>query len=151
MEDAFKSLEGYQPEKIRDGFEVIKDKGLKCGFDYARIEPYTGDKPELKDVEFFSYKLTVLDHTEYTGRCFWKRYNLSDETKIRQLADTLFTLGLTFRSKLELESVAEKLVNMNVAVRAWGWTPEGENDPIQMHMIKGEWQEKGTETKKPAF
>ena len=132
----FESLQGYVPQKMNDGFEVIKDNGLKCSVDYARIEDYTGDKEELLGARFFGYQLSVLEG-KYAGRRLWKRFNIGDDKALKKLADQLFTVGLEFKNEEELLSVAETFVTLTVKAKAWGWKPEGSEEPIQQHLIKG--------------
>lgn len=147
----FESLQGYQPQKLDEGFEVIKERNLSCGVEYARIEPYKGQNPELQGTEFYNYCLTVIDHPTLTGRRLWKRFRLDDDDQLKRLANTFFTLGLEFRNREELEKAGEAFVRKTLNVRAWGWTPDGESEARQMHLIKSETNSKQTSAGRPAF
>ena len=132
----FKALEGYTPQKVEDkGFEVIKARSLACQINYARIEDST--HPEHLGEKNFGYELQITEPQEFSGRRLWKRYFLSDEASLKKLADQLFTLDLEFKSEEELQACCEKLVDMKIEVRAWGWTPTDATEPRQMHSIKG--------------
>ncbi len=141
----FEALKDYKPEKLTD-FSVMKGT-FKCVFNYARIEEYDGDNPDLQGAKFFRYELEIAQGEKNEGRRFWKSYNLANEDSLKKLADQLFTLGLEFRSEEELQSVAEKLVEMTVVVRAWGWTPDDADEARQMHIIKGIAKEKAERSK----
>ena len=67
---------------------------------------------------------------------------------MKKLADTFFTLGLEFKSEEELLACAEKFCEMTVEAKAWVWTPKPkdgeEQQPLQMHLIKGVAGKEGT-------
>ena len=131
-------LNDYQPQSVdKGGFDIIKAQNLPCGFNYARVESYSGPNADLQGTKWFNYELIVVDHAEHSGRRFWKRYNLDDEKQLTKLRDALFTIGMEFKDEAGLEACAEKLVTTVVLVRAWGWTPDGEAEARQIHLIKG--------------
>jgi len=133
----FDILNDYEPQKVTDGFEIIKGSYI-CQFNYARIEEYSGDKEEFQGTTWFNYELEIVSGPNYTGRKLWKRYNLDDEKKLKQLADMMFTLGFEFKNAEELEKAAEQLVRKTVKVKCWGWKiDKNEDSEIQMHLIKG--------------
>ena len=133
----FAFLNNYAPEKVTSNdFNVMKGI-FKCIFNSARIEQYDGDKPELQGVEFFRYELEIAKGEANEGRRLWKSVNLSDEVKVKKLSNQLFTLGLEFKTPAELLACAEKLVEMTVDVRCWGWKPDNAEEKMQMHLIKG--------------
>ena len=128
-------LKDYQPEPETDGFEPFK--GLhNCAVNYARFEDYKGDKEEFKGRRFFRYELEVCDGQENAGRRLWKSVDTADEDKMKRLANSLFTIGLSFKSEAELQACAEQLVLMTLLVKTWYFTPKDSDDPIQMHAIK---------------
>lgn len=151
MDSVFNVLDGYQPKKIDDGFDIIKDRSLKCEVESARFEEYTGDRSELQGVRFFSYALIIVEHQKYTGRKLWKRFNLSDESQIKKLADVMFTLGMEFKTEEELQVCADQFAKMTLSVRAWGWKRDGEQEELQMHAIKGEYRENQEQEVKAPF
>jgi len=130
----FDALKDYQPQKISDGFEILKGT-FDCTVNSARIEQYSGDRPEFQGVEFFRYELEIINEGNI-GRRVWKSYNLNDEVQLKKLADQLFTLGFEFKSREELEKTAEEFVKINVKIRAWGWVREEGQEAIQLHIIK---------------
>ena len=134
----FKALEGYQPQKVTDGFDIIKENNMVAIVNSAMIEEYKGEKPDLKGVRFFRYELEIVKSMGAQGRKLWKSYRLDDEKSCRALADMMFTLGLEFKDEESLTAAAEKFAAMNVKVKAWGWKPDDKEEARQMHMIKGE-------------
>lgn len=149
---SWEELEGYEPQKERDDFEVIKERQLKCGVDWGRVE--TDEREgDNKGRELYRYCLVVLEHPEHTNRKFWsKRYYLDNAEDLKKLADVFWTVGLRFKNREELEKANEEFVNKTVTVRAWGWTPPDADEARQMHVIKGEATEGDTSgSAKPAF
>lgn len=149
--DMFGSLDGYQPEKIKDDFAIIKGT-FNARFNYFRVEQYDGDVPELQGTEVAKYEIEIIDAGEHLGRRFWKRFYLGSQKAdgkgkldIQKLADVLFTLGFEFKNKEQLETSLAEVVNMTIKVRAWGWKPKPEDEPIQQHTIKGQ----GSQENKP--
>lgn len=131
-------LSGYSPKKVTDGFEPIKGK-FNCMVNWARIEVYSGDNPELQGTESFRYQLEVFDDNENSGRRLWATYPLNNTAKMEKLADVMFTLGLEFANKEKLEKIAEEFVTKTLSVKAW-YFPSKDNpdEKIQMHQILGE-------------
>ena len=78
-----------------------------------------------------------MNHPDHTGRRFWKSVDMRDENKLKRLADIMFTLGLEFKTREELEECGAKLSEMIVGVSAWGWKPPDSEDTIQLHKITG--------------
>ena len=56
----------------------------------------------------------------------------------QKMADLLFTLGYEFKSQEELDAVLGLVVENVISVRAWGWKPEGKDEAIQFHAVKGQ-------------
>jgi len=151
----------YKPEKIRDGFEVFKVGNARATVNVARVEEST--HPEHLGEKMVTIELEIIDHPEFSGRRLWTRYPLNNATKMKKLADTLFTLGIEFDLDIEGDEVKnvpeeqlyECLVQMSsliVIVKAWTWTPKGESEPRQSHIIKGIATEGQEETgNNPAF
>lgn len=136
------NLEGYTPQKMKDGFEPFKGT-FTCGVNYARIEDYSGDKEELKGSRFFRYELEVVSDNEFSGRRLWGSYNLDNEKSVKKLADALFTIGLEFKNEEELALVADKFVTLILTVKAWYFPSKDDpKEKVQMHLIKGEAKEK---------
>ena len=135
----FKQLDGYTPQKVDDGFSIIKGN-YTCQPSYARIEEST--REETKGQKLFVYELTIVGSQDNLGRKLWKRVNLQDESeagqkKMKALADAFFTLDLEFSDEETLLQAAEKFCGMLIKVRCWGWTPPDATEPIQLHTIKG--------------
>lgn len=137
MGGAYEVLEDYSPQAPKDTFGIIKGSNLRCTINFARIEDYTGDNPDYQGQQSFRYELQVVDHPDYSGRRFWKRFALSNPDKLRELADLMFALEAPFKSEDELVDSAAKITGTIVKVRAWGWTPPDADEPLQMHIIKG--------------
>lgn len=141
--DFMAGLQGYTPEKVKEGFDVIKGT-FNCKFNIFRIEPYAGDIEELKGTEIARYELTIINDGEYFGRKFFKRFYLGSQkvngkgkTDTMKMADALYTMGYAFKSKEELLAVLERAAEDVVEVKAYAWTPEGK-EALQMHIIKGQ-------------
>jgi hypothetical protein len=142
-------LKGYTPQKMTDGFEPFKGK-FTCSVNYGRIEVYSGDDLELQGKESFRYELEVLNDANFTGRRLWANFNLDDEKKTKKLRDIMFTLGVDFTNKEELETAALKFTAMLLSVKAWYFSSkENPDEKIQMHQILGEAKE-GTTSSEPA-
>lgn len=144
-------LRDYEPSKVTDGFAILKGT-FNCVVNYARIEEYKGDKPELKGNKYFRYELEIAQGQENAGRKLWKSVDLANEDKCKKLADAMFTIGLSFKDEATLLECAEAFVKMTVVAKAWGFKPkepkEGDGDePIQMHIIKGLASEAGAKAK----
>jgi len=133
-------LSGYKPQKVQDGFDIIKAT-VNCGFEYCRFE-------ETKDgVRYLGYELIILG-PDNIGRKLWKRFYLDNEGNMKKLADMVFTLlAKEFSTEEDLALLLDEICECVVKVRAWGWTPDTDVDgnPIaenkqqarQQHIIKG--------------
>jgi len=133
----FTGLKGYRPTKNKDGFEPFKGT-FNAGVNYARIEIYDGEREDLIGKKFFRYELEIVDDVEYTGRKLWKTYDLSNDDSQKKLANSLFTVGLEFKSEEELEVCAEQFCKMKIVVRAYYFpSKENKDEKIQAHVIKG--------------
>ena len=148
MDDVFGVLGQYKPEKIQDGFGIIKGT-FACRFNSFRIEAYDGDFQDLVGTEVVRYELEIITEGDNLGRRLWKRFYLGSQKPdgkgkldIQKLADVLFTLGFEFKTRDELMAVLEKAAELVVEVKAWGWTPKDkesglDKEPVQQHIIKG--------------
>lgn len=139
----YELLKDYKPEEVTDDTGVFKGK-YDVGVNHARFEAYEGDKPEFKGKEFFRYELQVLEGQKNAGRRLWKSVdpdatdtNAKGKTRIQQLADALFTVGLEFSDKATLEEAAVKFVEMKLRVSCRYFTPKDSDEAIQMHSIIG--------------
>lgn len=133
----WESVADYKPENGND-FGIIKAQGLECSVQYARIEPYKGQKPELQGVQFFKYELSITGGNDaYIGRKLWGSFNLEKEAHLKKVKNLFFVaLGVDLKSQDDLELNLEKFVGNTYIVQAWGWKPEGSEDTIQQHTIK---------------
>ncbi len=105
----FEFLKDYKPERVTDGYEVIKGTS-NCNFNYARIAEYSGEKEEFKGRRFCHYELQICDGVANEGRRFWKSVDLNDEKKVKKLADILWTVtGLEFKDEESLEQIYLKI------------------------------------------
>lgn len=146
-------LNGYSPEKVTGGdYEPFKGK-YSANVNYCRIEPYEGDKEEYKGREFIRYELEICEGQANAGRRLWKSIDPMDEntdkkgkTRLQKFADTLFTVGLTpnFGNPKEVEKALDDFTKLTVEVSCGYFTPEGKDEPVQTHVIKGIAKEKGT-------
>ena len=142
--DWFSSLQDYTPEKVKDeGFGIIKGT-FNCRFNFFRIEDYDGDIVELQNTKVARYEIQIIDEGEFLNRRLWKRFYLGSvkpdkkgKLDSQKMADVLFTLGLEFKTKEELDAVLGIVVENVVSVRAWGWVPSPDKEAIQFHTIKG--------------
>lgn len=145
-------LQGYDPKPVNEGFDIIKANGLECKVNYCRIEVYSGDKQEFFGKEFLSYELEVVGGVaEHVGRKFWKRYAIDDESQVKKMADMFFTVGITFKTKEELEAKLEEFCAKVLIVRAWGWKPDGKDESVQIHLVKGEKKDSQAGASEPSF
>ena len=146
-------LKGYQREKIKDDFEMMKGKGHICQVNSALIEDMPAgtsqrDGKEYEGYKRFGYELEVISET-YKGRRVWKRYNLdSDEARGKEgkektprekLADIMFTVGLEFNSIDELQEILGAFANMKLSV-SFGSIPADRSSSgkdQQFHRIMG--------------
>ena len=143
--DWFGGLKGYTPEKIKDdSFGIIKGT-FNCRFNFFRIEDYDGDIVELQNTKVARYEIQIIDEGEFLNRRLWKRFYLGSQKPDKKgkfdsqkMADLLFTLGYEFRSQEELDAVLGLVVENVISVRAWGWKPEGKDEAIQFHAVKGQ-------------
>ena len=156
----FEFLKDYTPERVTDGFEVIKG-AFNCNFNYIRIEEYKGDKPEFEGRKFLRYELVICDGQDNAGRKLWKSVDLTDEKKVKKLADAIWTVtGLDFKDEETLQVAINTLVDVTVEVKAWGFVGQEEQarvdageitkdqaEKIQQHIIKGKAKKEG-ESKK---
>lgn len=141
-------LDGYIPEKIKDGRDPIKGKFKSCIFNSIRVEDYTGEVEDLKGTKVLRYEIEIKDEGEHEGRRFWKNYYLGSEigsgkknkTPSQKLADALFTLGYSFKNMEELEAVCEELSKQTIAVSAYFFTND-KKEEIQVHVLKAIAQE----------
>ena len=152
-EDVFGSQEGYQPEKVKDDFGVIKGT-FNAKFNAFDIEPYEGKVDELKGTEIVKYELEIITEGDNKGRKLWKRFYLGSKTAdkkgkldVNKLMDLLFTLGFNKPSSREEAIAVLKLAKETVVeVKAWGWKPKDKDTEAQMHTIKGQGSSTGTPT-----
>ena len=132
--DVFGALEGYEPEVIKDGFDVLKGK-FGCSVETARVEDYEGEPEELlavKDLKTFKVDFVINDGQDNAGRHLFKTFYLRTDdggekegsrgkyykkTGMEKLADSLWTVGLKFNSMATLEDCAEKLCDLTVLVK----------------------------------
>jgi hypothetical protein len=135
-------LKDYKPEKVTDSFGPFKGN-YKCVVNHARIEEYSGEREEWRGVDFFRYELEVAEGQPNAGRRLWKSVALNNEERVRKLANIFFTIGLEFKDREELLECAERFVEMTLEVRAWYFTPQDADEPVQMHLIKGVAKEQG--------
>lgn len=137
------------PEKMKDDFGIIKANALECAVQYARID--FGKQPGFENTPFFRYELTVTSE-EFNGRKLWGSFNLTDEKKLSKVKSLFFTLfGIDLKSQEDLENNLAKFVEPTYVVKAWGWKPEGQEDSIQQHQIKGIKTASTSSTNKVAF
>ncbi|MCK9370571.1 hypothetical protein M0R04_11735 [Candidatus Dojkabacteria bacterium] len=143
--DWFGQVKDYTPEKVKDdSFGIIKGT-FNCRFNFFRIEDYEGEIEELKGTKVARYEIQIIDEGEFLNRRLWKRFYLGSQktdkkgkSDAQKMADVLFTLGFEFKSREELDSVLELVIETVISVRAWGWTPDGKDEAIQFHTIKGQ-------------
>jgi hypothetical protein len=143
--DWLSSLQEYIPEKIKDdSFGIIKTTA-NCRFNFFRIEDYEGEIEELKGTKVARYEIQIIDEGEFLNRRLWKRFYLGSKksdkkgkSDAEKMADLLFTLGYEFKSQGELDKVLELVVENVISVRCWGWKPEGKDEAIQFHAVKGQ-------------
>jgi len=142
----------YKPQKNTDGFEPFKLQNGNCLVNWARIEEYSGEKPEFAGNKYFRYELVVCDGQPNAGRRLWKSYNLDDKTedkkgktKIQKLADLMFTLGMEFKDEASFQACIEKFAELTLVVNARFSSKfvDDEGTPIQLHTVKGIAKEKG--------
>lgn len=140
-------LTGYVPEAPADGgFEVFKYNGVAV-VNKAQLSENTSVDSEYYPMgcQQIDIEAEVSDEgSELLGRKLWKRFNLDSEkvdkkgkTPSMKLADQLFPLGLTFRNVEELEAVCEKLVGMDIEIKAYKADFKDGRGDVQMWNIKG--------------
>jgi hypothetical protein len=144
MDYAFDALKDYKPEPVKDTFEIIKGNYNAC-FNFMRIEDYTGNNADYTGHQFVRYELMIVDDPVHSGRRLWRRYNLMNPDQVKRLADMLFTLKIEFKDMDSLTEAIVKAQEVRVKVRCWGWTPEGEEEARQQHIIRGIAKEESTE------
>lgn len=149
----WESIADYKPKAESDDFGVFKANGLECSVEYARIEPYKGDREDLKDAWFFRYELSIIGGTtDFLGRKLWGSYKLNDEEKLKKLKNLFFTaLGVDLKNQADLEANLEAFASKTYIVRAWGWKPDDATEARQIHSIKGQKKEYGASDAKVAF
>ena len=147
-------LSGYKPESPNDGgFEAFKYSGP------VTVEHAIVSENMAVDSEFYPMGCKQIDievkvaEGDYAGRKLWKRFNIDSETEdkkgktpVKKLADQLFAVGLTFANETELEACCEKLVGMDIIVKAYPVDFKDGRDKVQMWNIKGK---AGEADKKP--
>jgi hypothetical protein len=133
----WESVADYKPESGND-FGIIKSKNLECSVQYARIEVYKGQRPELQGVKFFKYELSVSGGDEaFIGRKLWGSFNLEKEAHLKKLKNLFFiSCAVDLKNESDLETNLEKFCGNTYAVEAWGWKPENSEESIQQHNIK---------------
>lgn len=145
----WESLKDYQPQKITDkgGFEPFKAKGT-CAVMESRIEEKHTEK---YDGDMVRIIYEVIDHPEFSGRRLGydkSPYFLENEDSLKKLADLMFTCGLTFKNKAELDLVLEKFSGMLLHFSAWPakkralvdgkWVTAEPEELVQQFKILGE-------------
>jgi hypothetical protein len=139
-QEMFDYLKDYKAKKVTDGYDTIKGTS-NAVFNFARIEQYEGDKPELEGHEFVKYELEICEGQDNAGRRLWKSVDLSDEAKVKKLIDMIWTLiayDFDFSTpevaKESIQKALEILVTKTVSVKYWGFM----NDETKAKVASGE-------------
>jgi len=146
------NLSGYQAEEPKEGtdFEAFKYNGI------ASVESSIISQNTERDTEFYPMGCNMIEIAvicmeekpfkgeQTLGRKLWKRFNLDaveedkrGKTSVMKLADQLFPLGLEFNNIEELRAVNEKLIGMDIIVKAWPVDFKDGRGAQQMWNIKG--------------
>lgn len=127
--DAF--LKGFVPEKISDDFEVLKGQ-YEVVVTEAKFEHVEFDNGGSVDRFSINTRVTeVLKGDGAPGRFLRFRFN-ADEKGVKKLLDSLFTADLLSAVKTSSEAALKasigNLKDKTMYVKAWGWTPDKEQD-----------------------
>lgn len=122
-------LKGLKPEE-NDAFDVLKGVyACVCNGITRGVNKNSG-----ADQFSAEYQIAeVLDGNGNAGRKLWSRYSL-DQKGLKKLVDDLFTAGVEFsRDSVEgLEASLDMAKGKTFYIRAWGWTPEKNQDGTEI-------------------
>lgn len=137
-------LKGMKPESVDAGFDVLK------GIYKTTVKALTvNEANQYVDVEHYKLELEiveVLDGNGNTGRTLRRNYAKAEVASekvsktVKDLVNDLFTAGIEVDTDgvEALEAAFEGTIGKVIYVKAYGWTPPGREEEIQMWNVKAE-------------